>query len=146
MIFSNYRPVSVLPVLSKLLERLMYNRLIHYLNENRLLYKLQFGFQKGKSTEMALIVLMDHLSEALDKGVYVIGVFLDFSKALDTVDHSILHMKLSNYGIKGNPLKWFEDYLNDRKQYVTYDNSFQSKYQTIKCGVQQGSILVPYFS
>ena len=100
MMFSNYRPVSMLPVLSKLLERLMYNRLIHYINENRLLYKLQFGFQKGRSTEMALIVLMDHLSEALDKGEYVIGVFLDFSKAFDTVDHSILQMKLSNYGIK----------------------------------------------
>ena len=75
IIFSNYRPVSVLPVLFKLLERLMYNRLIHYINENRLQCKLQFGFQKGKSTEVALIVLMDHLSEALDKGEYVIGVF-----------------------------------------------------------------------
>ena len=68
MIFSTYRPVSVIPVLSKLLERLMYNRLIHYINENRLLHKLQFGFQKCKPTEMALIVLMDHLSGALDKG------------------------------------------------------------------------------
>ena len=86
---------------------------------------------------------MDHLSETLDKDEYVIGVFLDFSKAFDTVDHSILHMKLSNYGIKGTPLKWFEDYLNDRKQYVTYNNSFKSKYQTIKCGVPQGFILGP---
>ena len=143
MIFSNYRPVSVLPVLSKLLERFMYNRLIHYINENKLLHKLKFGFQKGKSTEMALTVLMNHLSEALDKGEYVIGVFLDFSKAFDTVDHSILHMKLSKYGIKGTPLKWFEDYLNDRKQYVTYNNSFKAKYQTIKCLVPQGSILGP---
>ena len=82
MIFSNYRPVSVLPVLSKLLERLMYNRRIHYINENRLLYKSQFGFQKGKSTEMALIVLIYHLSEALDKGEYVIGVFSGLFKSL----------------------------------------------------------------
>ena len=61
MIFSNYRPVSVLPVLSKLIERLMYNRLIHYINENKLLYKYQFGFQTGKSTHMALIVLLDKI-------------------------------------------------------------------------------------
>ena len=143
MVFYNYRPVSVLPVHSKLLERLMYNRLICYINENRLLYKLQFGFQKGKSTEMALIVLMDHISEALDRGECVIGVFLDFSKAFDTVDHSILKMKLNKYGIKGTQLKWFEDYINDRKQYVTYNNSAKSKSQTIKCGVPQGSILGP---
>ena len=109
MVFSNYRPVSVLPVLSKLLERLMYNRLICYINANRLLYKLQFGFQKRKSTEMSLIVLMDHISEALGRGECVIGVFLDFSKAFDTVDHSILKMKLNKYGIKGTQLKWYKD-------------------------------------
>ena len=141
MVFSNYRPVSVLPVVSKLLERLMYNRLICYINENKLLYKLQFGFQNGKSTEMALIILMDNISEALDRGECVIGVFLDFSKAFDTVDHLILKMKLNKYGIKGTQLKWFEDYMNDRKQYVTYNNSAKSKSQTIKCGVPQGSIL-----
>ena len=144
MVFSNYRPVSVLPVLSILIERLMYNRLICYINENILLYKLQFGFQKEKSPEMALIVLLDHISEALDRGECVIGVFLDFSKAFDTVDRSILKMKLNKYGIKGTQLKWFEDYLNDRKQYVTYDKSAKSKSQTIKYGVPQGSILGPF--
>ena len=77
MLFSNYRPVSVLPVFSKVLERLMYNRLITYINQNHLLYNLQFGFQKGKSTHMALITLFDKISEALDDGDFVIGVFLD---------------------------------------------------------------------
>ena len=78
MVFTNYRPVSVLPVFSKLLERLMYNRLIDYINENQILYKYQFGFQKGKSTYMPLIVLLDKIAAALDNGDYFIGVFLDF--------------------------------------------------------------------
>ena len=72
----------------------MYNRLIDYVNENKLLYKYQFGFQKGKSTYMAVLTLVDKISEALDNGDYVIGVFLDFSKAFDTVDHDILLRKL----------------------------------------------------
>ena len=76
MIFSNYRPVSVLPVFSKLIERLMYNRLIQYINENKLLYEYQFGFQRGKSTHMALIVFLDKISEALDRG----GCFLIFQR------------------------------------------------------------------
>ena len=142
MIFSNYRPVSVLPVFSKLIERLMYNRLIQYINENKLLYEYQFGFQRGKSTHMALIVLLDKISEALDRGECVMGVFLDFSKAFDTVDHSILLRKMQKYGIQGLALRWFEDYLHDRKQYVTY-NSYKSNQEAIKCGVPQGSILGP---
>ena len=140
--FSNYRPVSVLPVFSKLLERLMYNRLIDYINENKLLYKLQFGFQKGKDTSMALIMLVDKISEALDKGELAIGVFLDFSKAFDTVDHDILIDKLEYYGIKGVSNDWFKNYLSNRKQFVTY-NSIKSDALSIKCGVPQGSILGP---
>ena len=145
MIFSNYRPVSVLPVFSKVLERLMYNRLITYINQNHLLYNLQFGFQKGKSTHMALITLIDKISEALDDGDFVIGVFLDFSKAFDTVDHNILLKKLDIYGIRGLALKWFGSYLSNRMQYVTY-NSIKSEREVIKCGVPQGSILGPLLS
>ena len=86
----NYRTVSVLPVFSKVLERLMNNRLITCINQNHLLCNLQFGFQKGKFTHLALITHIDKISEALDNGDFVIGVFLDFCKELDTVDHSIL--------------------------------------------------------
>ena len=142
MEFSNYRPVSVLPVFSKVLERLMYNRLIYFINENELLYKFQFGFQKGKSTNMALITLIDKISEALDKGELAIGVFLDFSKAFDTVDHKILTQKLDLYKIKVIYNEWFKNYLDNRKQYVTY-NAEKSESQMIKCGVPQGSILGP---
>ena len=88
MVFSNYRPVSVLPVFSKLLKRLVYNRLIAYITNNKPLYEYQFGFQKGKSTHLALILLVDKITEALDRGECVIGIFLDFSKAFDTVDHN----------------------------------------------------------
>ena len=125
MVFSNYRPVSVLPVFSKVVERLMYNRLLKYINDNNLLHRYQFGFQKGKSTHMALIVLIDKISEALEKGDCVVGIFLDFSKAFDTVDHTILLQKLNFYGLKGTILSWFENYLSNRKQYVTY-NSIKS--------------------
>ena len=92
-LFSNYRPVSVLPVFSKVLERLMYNRFITYINQSYLLYNLRFGFQIGKSTHMALITLIDKISEVLDNGGFVIGVFLYFSQTFDTVDHSILLKK-----------------------------------------------------
>ena len=78
MVFSKYRPVSVLPVFSKLLERLMYNRIICFINDNKLLYDYQFGFQKGKSTYMAMVILIEKISEALDRGDCVIGVLLDF--------------------------------------------------------------------
>ena len=142
MVFSNYRPVSVLPVLSKILERLMYNQLILYLNRHDLLYEYQFGFQKGKSTHMALITLIDKISEALDQGELVIGIFLDFSKAFDTVDHGILLKKLELYGVKDTALKWFDSYLTNRLQYVTYNN-IKSDKEKVKCGVPQGSILGP---
>ena len=142
MVFSNYRPVSVLPVFSKVIERLMYNRLLKYINDTNLLYRYQFGFQKGKSTHMALIVLIDKISEALEKGDCVVGIFLDFSKAFDTVDHTILLQKLNFYGLKGTILSWFENYLSNRKQYVTY-NSIKSTTEKINCGVPQGSILGP---
>ena len=142
MVFSNYRPVSVLPVFSKLLERLVYNRLISHIDDNKLLYEYQFGFQKGKSTHLAIMMLVDKITEALDQGETVVGVFLDFSKAFDTVDHNILLKKMEKYGISGVELQWFEDYLSNRLQYVTYNNH-KSSHEKINCGVSQGSILGP---
>ena len=83
----------------------MYNRLVTYINENRLLYKYQFGFQEGKATYMDLIMLIEKVTEALDKGESVIGVFLDLSKAFDTVDHGIILAKLHKYGVHDTALK-----------------------------------------
>ena len=93
MVFFNYRPVSALPVFSKLLERLVYNRLISHINDNKLLYEYQFRFQMGISTYLAIMMLADKIMEALDQGESVVGVFLDFSNAFDTVDHNILLQK-----------------------------------------------------
>ena len=140
--FNNYRPISVLSVFSKILERLFYNRLYDYLSKERILYDNQFGFRKSFSTQLALSLLLDKISNAMDNGEFVVGVFLDFSKAFDTVNHNILFEKLFHYGIRGVPLLWLQSYLNDRKQYVIYDG-IRSPLQRISCGVPQGSILGP---
>ena len=141
-ILSNYRPVSVLPVLSKILERLMYNRLISFINEHKLLYRLQFGFRSDHSTAMALMTLVDNISSSINNGELTLGVFLDFSKAFDCLNHEILFQKLEFYGVRDVALEWFKSYLNDRKQYVVF-NKTESEYMNISCGVPQGSILGP---
>ena len=142
MQFSNYRPVSVLPVFSKVLERLMYSRLLSFINKNKLLYKFQFGFREDHSPQLALIYLIDKISNALESGDYVLGIFLDFSKAFDTVNHNILFTKLNHYGIRDTALQWLKSYLSNREQYVCFDGA-DSDRKRIKCGVPQGSILGP---
>ena len=142
MVFSNYRPVSVLPLFSKILEHLMYTRLLSFINKHKLLYSYQFGFRRGHSPDLALICLVDRISNALENGEYVLGLFLDFSKAFDTVNPDILFTKLECLGIRDTPLQWFKSYLSDREQYVIY-NETCSSYKTISCGVPQGSILGP---
>ena len=142
MVFSNYRPVSLLCSLSKVFEKIMYNRLVSFLEKYKILYKYQFGFRKHHSTYQAIITLVDKIIKYLEDGDYILGVFLDFSKAFDTVDHAILLEKLHHYGIRDNALNWFASYLDNRKQYVTY-NGVSSNMRVIKCGVPQGSILGP---
>ena len=103
---------------------------------------ISLGSKKKKSTYMALVILLDKISEALDYGECVVGVFLDFSKAFDTVDHDILLMKMKSYGIIDIAYDWFKSYVCDRVQYVAY-NAMQSNRNAITCGVPQGSILGP---
>ena len=141
-LFNNYRPVSLLPTLSKVLEKVMYTRLMSFLEINDILIGNQFGFRRSHPSYMALMVMINEISQALDSGEHVVGIFLDFSKAFDTVNHSILLKKLYHYGIRGNALEWFENHLSGRQQYVTY-NGFSSSTKYIKCGVPQGSILGP---
>ena len=133
MTSSNYRPVSVLPLFSKILENLMYTKLLSFINKYRLLYSNQFGFRRGHSPDLALICLVDKISNALENGEYVLGLFLDFSKAFDTVNHDILFTKLEYLGIRDISLQWFKSYLSDREQYVVY-NECNSTRQLITQG------------
>ena len=114
MMVNSYRPISLLPVFSKLLERLMYNRLISLINQQKLLNKFQFGFRSKHSTKLALIYLVDKIAKAVDEKQIVLGVFLDFSKAFDTINHQICFSKLNHYGIRGVALDWIQSYLNNR--------------------------------
>ena len=132
--FNNYRPVSLLCSLSKVLEKLMYNRVISFLDDNNILFKYQFGFRKSHSTYLALTILMDKLIKSIENGDHVVGVYLDFSKAFDTVNHTILLTKLHHYGIHGQALNWFKSYLENMKQFVTYNN-VRSTLKNMPCGV-----------
>ena len=140
--FNNYRPVSISCTISKVFEKIMYSRLLNYLDHYNILFSYQFGFRKSHSTYMAFMVLIDKLTRALDEGKFVVGILLDFSKAFDTVDHDILLTKRSHYGIRRVPLLWFQSYLSNRQQFITY-NGVSSSVKTVKCGVPQGSILGP---
>ena len=126
---------------TSVMERLVYDRLMRYMLKHSFIFEFHFGFQKRKPTHMALITLVDRITEALENGDYVVGVFIDFSKAFDTVDHFILLDKLFIYGARTIALQWLKDYLTGRSQYVTF-NGFKSNNIEIKC-VPQGSILGP---
>ena len=142
ILFNNYRSISLLPFFSKLVERLMYNRLIDFIEKHHLLYQFQFGFRKNHSTFMALVILLEKITEALENSKFAICILIDFRKAFDTVEHYILLQKLYHYGIRGNALQWFNSYLSNRHQYVNYNNT-SSDMKLITCGVPQGSIFGP---
>ena len=132
-IISNYRPISLLPSFSKIFERLVYNRVYKYLKINSLLTSSQFGFQKNVSTEFAILELQNRLISKMSKNEWCIGVFLDLSKAFDTLDHKILLQKLSRYGIRGVSLDWFRSYLTGRVQFTEF-GSGSSTNGNLSCG------------
>ena len=138
----NYRPISLLPVISKVFEKIVFSQLYKYFNDNNLLYNSQYGFRKGHSCEYAAMEITDKIFKYLDNKKLPLAIYLDFSKAFDTINHKILLHKLKYYGVSGEPLKWFENYLTNRKQYVQYKNKTSSE-QIITTGVPQGSILGP---
>ena len=142
-IVSNYRPISILPAFSKILEKIVYNRVFKYFTDNSFFYKKQFGFRNKHSTEHAILQLVDDIYNSFNQGKYTLGIFIDLSKAFDTVDHTIMLDKLNAYGIKGKTLNWFKSYLHRRVQYVDLGDREKTDELFIKCGVPQGSILGP---
>jgi hypothetical protein len=138
----NYRPISLLSSLSKILEKAVANRLMSHLNDNKLLYEGQFGFQKGISTVHHLLSLTNYVSNELNKKNYTVGIFLDLRKAFDVVPHKILLKKLENLGINGIALRWFASYLEGRKQCVDIDDNL-SDVLNLTISILQGSILGP---
>lgn len=139
---SNYRPISLLSIFDKLLEKLMHKRLYIFLSKNSILHQYQFGFRKNHSTCLALIELLDCLYSHIDQSDIVLGMYFDLQKAFDTVDHQILLYKLYNCGVRGTVYNWFRDYLSNRKQFVSLGN-YVSELGSINYGVPQGSVLGP---
>ena len=139
---SNYRPISFLSVFSKIIEKLMYNRLYNFFEDQNVLYSLQFRFRAKHSTLHAPISMTECIKKTIDDRMFGIGVSIDLQKAFDTVNHSILLKKLEHYGIRGVALDWFSSYLSERKQYVSI-NGHSSEELAISCGVPQGSVLGP---
>ena len=139
---SNYRPISVLPIISKIIERTVHNQLYAYLCSRNILSDSQSGFRPNHSTTTTLLEVQDYILNNMDKGFATGAIFLDLKKAFDTVSHEILINKLASYGIKDNELDWFKSYLCNRSQAV-HGNSFLSDFKTYNIGIPQGSILGP---
>ena len=139
---SNYRPISLLSNIEKILEKIMYSRIFNFLNIHQTFFVRQFGFRKSHSTIHTLITIIEKIRKALDNGNFVCGIFVDLQKAFDTVDHSILLSKLNHYGIRGIANSWFRSYLSNRSQFVTISH-IKSSTKHIPHGVPQGSVLGP---
>ena len=139
---SNYRPISMLSLFSKLFEKLIHKRMLDFMIENNIINPAQYGFRPGHSTLHALINASENIYQSLDSNLHTLGIFIDFSKAFDTVSHDILLHKLKHYGIQGKLLNLIQSYLSDRYQYVSYGGKNSANIK-VKLGVPQGSVLGP---
>ena len=142
---SNYRPVTLLSQFNKILERCFYKRLVSFLDVNKILYKGQYGFRKGCNTTHAMVDVVNYVQTALSCGNIPVALFIDLSKAFDTVNHKILLKKLYRYGIRGHASNWLSSYLTTRQQYTVIrgrdGDEVESNLAPIDIGVPQGSVL-----
>ena len=139
----NFRPISALSFFSKIIEKLMKARAVKYLDRNNIMYSKQFGFRINHSTSDAVFEFVDLCSSSLDQKLYTIAVFLDLSKAFDTVNKSIMLKKLEWLGLRGLVNEWFESYLSDRKMFVEI-NSHSSAVKCLNIGLPQGAVTSPW--
>ena len=139
---SNYRPICMLNCVSKILEKVISERLISHLEGNEILSNCQYAYRKSRNTELAIMNLVSSILENFDKNKITIAIFLDLTRAFDCVDHHILCKKLEYYGVTNTALNWFKDYLSNREQFVSFNNINSNK-RTVNIGVPQGSILGP---
>ena len=141
-LFDNYRPISILPIFGKIFEKIIYNRLYSFLTSLNVIHEQQCGFRKKHSTGHAINYSVNKIVNELQKRNHVIGIFIDLSKAFDTIDHSKLLVKLEHYGIRGICLQLLSSYLSERQQFTNF-NGVESDMSLIEYGVPQGSVLGP---
>ena len=140
---NNYRPISCLPIISKVFEKAVYSQLSNFLSMNNILHQNQYGFQKGKSTLHPLINILNFIGHAFNNNKFVVAIFLDFKKAFDMVSHEKLLVKLERLGVIGKNLNWFKSYLSNRKIFSMVNGCLSSEFAFLSRSVPQGSILGP---
>ena len=138
----NYRPISLLSIFIRIFEKLVYERLIKFVNKHNILYSSQYGFRSRHSTQHATLEILNDILTNFDKGQLTFCLFIDLKKSFDTVNYDILSPKLENYGFRGVVNNWFRSYLIGRRQYTTVNGYISDAHQTL-CGVPQGSVLGP---
>ena len=139
---SNYRPITTLSIFSKIFEKLVHKRLVKFIDKYEIINKNQFGFQKSKSTSDAILEFLDNVYDSFDRDNHLLAIFLDFSKAFDTISHDILLSKLEFLGFRGPINSWLGSYLRGRKQFVSVGDEASVPKET-SIGVPQGSTLGP---
>lgn len=135
-----FRPINTLPCIEKLIEKIAYEQLVNYVNENNYLPEVQSGFRKAHSCETSINYVLADWKEAMESNKITVAVFLDFKRAFETLDRNILLEKLKAYGIHGSAIKWFQSYLEGRKQVVKF-NGVISDSEDVEIGVPQGAIM-----
>ena len=145
---NNYRPISIIPVVAKVFERIIYDQLYAYLSDNNMIAAHQSGFRSLHSTVAALLDASNNWAYNIDKGNVNAVLFLDLKRAFDTVDHGILLSKLSSYGVQGNSLKWFKSYLDNRRQKCFINGCFSYSgvvlWNSLPSDLRQAESLVIY--